>query len=478
MKVPVWVKIALVFSILILAGSIITILMINRFADLHFSRHIRKEDLNRANRFAPYLAEYYLETGGWEGINLTLPQARNLSDHRGSRMMRSPMMGMMGSVFQVILTDPDGTILAGTDGPYPPGSRIAGTLNLGVPVQSAGITVGLLFIGSMINGGYGPEEVMFLRTLRMSVFGSTLVIFLCALLFGGIFVYKVTSPVRAITRGASSIAGGNLRTRVPLKGHDDFTDLSISFNTMAESLERNEEIRKRLIADSAHELRTPVSLLQANIELMLDGIYPINREQIELIKGEVDRLNSLVSEMNQLYRIDSGRLSLKRSPILAKDLLEGILGRFLPEAHKKGISLDTGYNLNDTYEFFIDSEKIDSVLSNLIANALRHTPEGGRVGINLSEAPPDQGGILLRIEDSGPGIPVEERQHVFERFYRSDVSRNRDTGGSGLGLAIVKEIIELHGGEIRIIDTPLGGACFEIFLPEGPVSKGNVLPSA
>jgi histidine kinase len=238
---------------------------------------------------------------------------------------------------------------------------------------------------------------------------------------------------------------------------------------MAREVAQQEETRRRFVADAAHELRTPVSLLSARIEMLRDGIYPTDRDQWDALHGSVHRIAALVADLQTLARLDAGKTAVTPQRISPRDLLEEVREQFLPMAHRQGISIIVDAPSGTAGPLLaVDPGKTQQVLANLVSNAIRHSPEGGTIRLEL-RVPHGTGSetVVFSVEDDGPGIPREERRRVFDRFVRLDGARDRDHGGSGLGLAIAERLVTLQGGTIDAVDpvSPGGGARVEVTLP-------------
>jgi len=236
-----------------------------------------------------------------------------------------------------------------------------------------------------------------------------------------------------------------------------------AFNEMAEALQRSEQLRQNMIADIAHELRTPLSVIQGNLQAMLDGVYPMNEEEIAHIYDETLLLNRLVTDLRALTQAEAGQLHLNLVPTEPGELVSSMAETFREAAREKNIMLETAITPG-LPTILADPDRLRQVFANLISNALRHTPAGGVITL---AAQPAGDGVRFSVSDTGPGLTPEEQAHVFERFWRADASRSRDKGGSGLGLTIARYLIEAHGGEMGVESEPGQGATFWFVLPAG-----------
>lgn len=283
---------------------------------------------------------------------------------------------------------------------------------------------------------------------------------------------RLARPIEAVSAAAARVARGDLSARAPLSASDaEIAMLAHTFNQMTESLARLEEERKNMIADIAHELRTPLAILQARLDALEDGVLPLDAPQISQLSRQSELLTRLVDDLRTLSLADAGRLSIRREDTDLALVAREVLGGFADRAEKGG-QLLTLYVAPDLPRVPADPDRLAQVLSNLLDNALRYTPRGGAVHLEVDRAGPF---ARLRVADNGPGLSGEDRPRVFDRFYRASASgaRDRASGGSGLGLAIVRALTELHGGRVHALNAPQGGAQFEVELPLGGALRGG-----
>jgi signal transduction histidine kinase len=273
----------------------------------------------------------------------------------------------------------------------------------------------------------------------------------------------ITSPLADIMAAADRVASGDLSVRVAEDSPSEFGQLARIFNRMVEELQRIDEQRRNLTADVAHELRTPLHVIQGNLEGILDGVYQPTSEHIQMLLDETIILSRLVEDLRTLSQAESGHLPLHRQPVQVGDLLTDLATSFSGQADAAGITLNV--ETERLAETTVDADilRLNQVLANLIANALRFTPKGGKITLRGEPTP---AGIRLTISDTGQGIPPDDLPHIFDRFWRGDPARaHRDGVGGGLGLAIVRQLVELHGGQIAVQSTPGAGTTFTIDLP-------------
>ncbi len=282
---------------------------------------------------------------------------------------------------------------------------------------------------------------------------------LLVVMSAGYFFLRVGSPLAELIAAADAVAAGDLSVRVR-QGVGDMGRLARGFNRMTAELQRTEQARRNLTADVAHELRTPLQIIQGNLEGALDGVYEPTPEHLRATLDETRRLARLVGDLQTLSLAEAGQLPLHRREVVAADLLEDVAARFAGAAAEAGVVLKVTPN-DDSPILFVDPERLEGVLSNLTANALRHTPAGGYVTLRAATV---AGGAALAVADSGEGIAADELPFVFDRFWRGDRARGR-TAGAGLGLAIARQLVLAHGGTMEASSAVGQGTTFSIFLP-------------
>ncbi len=280
---------------------------------------------------------------------------------------------------------------------------------------------------------------------------------------GGIVIGRVVSaPITELVKAADKIGKGDLNTRVLPHGSQEMIDLADRFNKMAEELQHAETLKNNLMADVAHELRTPLTVLEGNLRAALDKVYSLDEAEIANLYGQTRHLTRLVNDLRELALAESKQLHLEKHPTDLNSLLAETIQALEPLAAEKSVRLI--YQPAQLPELSVDPTRIRQALFNLLSNALRHTPSDGEILVAGNQA---KGEVVLSVKDSGEGLLPDQLAAVFDRFYRADKSRSRETGGTGLGLAIVKAIVESHGGQVKAHSEGKGkGSEFIIFLPE------------
>ena len=274
---------------------------------------------------------------------------------------------------------------------------------------------------------------------------------------------RIVAPIQEMTRASQRIATGKFDERVNAAGQDELGQLGHSFNHMAEQLEQVESMRRQLIGDVSHELRTPLTAIKGSMEGLIDGVLPAEAETYEEVRAEADRLNRLVDDLQELSRVEAPTFHLDISDVDISSLIATAIKRATPSAQSKRVTL-TSRGARQLPPLPADENRLGQVLLNLVANAIQYTPEGGAVTIGAEQ---NNGEIQISVTDTGIGIPPEQLDHIFTRFYRVDKSRSRASGGgSGIGLTIARRLVEAHGGKIWAESEGIGkGSRFVIALP-------------
>jgi len=321
---------------------------------------------------------------------------------------------------------------------------------------------GLAFVLTNLFGGGGQATALvWVIGCGMAVAFPLLVGLLAMRTFRNMF-----DPLAKVMAAADAVADGDFGARVPERGSGEFGRLTRSFNRMVSELEHADQQRRNLTADVAHELRTPLHIMQGNLEGIADGVYEADEEQIERLLGETRQLARLVEDLRTLSLAEGGQLPMKWEPVDIPELLADVVTSFSGQAEAAGVDLSFEvHGQGEALQIKGDAGRLDQVLSNLAANALDHTPSGGEIRMRAAR---DKDRVKIEVSDTGSGIPAEDLPHIFDRFWRGEGGRQT---GSGLGLAIAKHLVQAHGGEISVESQLDVGTTFTINLPQREIAE-------
>lgn len=273
---------------------------------------------------------------------------------------------------------------------------------------------------------------------------------------------RLVKPLRDFARGSEALAAGRYSTRMPVESEDEFGRLARDFNALAAALEKTEAQRRQWVADTSHELRTPLSVLRGELEALQDGMRPFDQQAVDSLHAEIMRMKRLVDDLYELSKSDIGSLSYREMVTDAAAILEDTLRHYEPEFNARNITTECHADNDAPQTLRADPDRLAQLFRNLLNNSLRYTDPGGRVRVATHGT---NGELIIDFDDSAPGVTDAELEHLFERFYRVEASRNRESGGAGLGLAICRNIVEAHNGRIEAQHSPLGGVRVRITLP-------------
>ena len=335
-------------------------------------------------------------------------------------------------------------------------------MSVAVPVMNGSNLLGAVYLTETLGD---TDKIIDHVRVNMFMF-SVLISILVGMLSAGMS-FLVTSPIDDFISIAKEISKGNYKMRLNVKGDSELCELADAMNSMSQALESIDETHKKFISDVSHELKTPL----ASIKLICDSIVDSPEPDIEMIKeflsdlsNEVDRLTRIVQRLLTLTKIGNEEEQTNFTPVDFAVMLNAVSNRLKPNSDAKHINLCTELSAGmELAPILIDYDKIWEAIYNITDNAIKYTPENGTVKLTLVNL---TGEIAVSVSDSGEGIPEEERDKIFDRFYRIDDSRARETGGTGLGLAIAKEAVLLHGGRIEVTESEYGGSEFSIYLPK------------
>ena len=387
------------------------------------------------------LENAYRARGGWTGSDLqpavvlasAVGAEVELKGSDGAVLLRAGPVGLLSSSAAVRRTHP-----------LVVGSRRVGLLHLAFPA-----------------GGLSPADQRFRSELGTGVAGAAVLAALVALVMAVVITRVLVRPIRRLTAAAHAVEAGHKDlASLGASGPGELGELSRSFETMVASLERAERLRHAMVADVAHELRTPIAVLQGELEALVDGVNDPNPGTLSSLHEEVLRLGRMVEDLQTLASAEAAGLSLERHPVdlatVAAGAADALAGHFAAKA------IDFTRELAPAV-VWADPHRIHQVISNLLTNAAKFAPSQGSVRLLVRT---EERSAVIEVSDSGPGVALDEEQKVFERFFRGRAGR--DKGGTGIGLSVVKELVVAHGGEVSLRSKPGSGACFVIRLPLAP----------
>jgi signal transduction histidine kinase len=276
-----------------------------------------------------------------------------------------------------------------------------------------------------------------------------------------LFARGMTQPLRDMASAARRMETGDYSVRVQTRSRDEVGKLATAFNRMSEELANLEKSRRDLVANVSHELKTPITAIRAHLENLLDGVEQPDPATIEVMLAQVERLGRLVDQLLDLSRLESGEIPLRIEQLPLHPLVDDLISEIDVALSGRGVRVDNDVP-TDLPALSVDRERVHQVLFNLVDNAVRFTPEGGRVTVSARRR---NGSVEVAVSDTGAGIPPEHLPRLFERFYRADPARARGDGGTGIGLAIARSVVEAHGGQIRAESEPGRGSTFTFDLP-------------
>ena len=468
-------RLALGFAVILALALGSVALFTGKVAEREVSRVQSEQDLVRANRIVVALAEFYETNGSWEGaqnfVRRTSFQAerdiivldaegRVVADSTRRNDRRGNRDGPGRSLFDH---------LDHRDHPVPP--------EYFVPIVAGGSQIGSVAVAERGRGdfvhplrldsdagpppGVEPPLARFAEAVTRTLTIAGLLAGAAGILLVVLMSRRMLASISNLAAAARGLGSGDLVSRADVKGNDEIAELGRTFNSMADALEESERQRRAMVSDVAHELRTPLSNIQGHIEALQDGLLESDSATLGTVHQQALHLNRLVDDLRLLADTEARELRLEIEATDLGEIAERVATSFKPRAEAGSVQLET--EIAETLPtLYVDRLRMEQVLTNLVENAVRHTPSGGSVTVAASRM-----GDLVRVEvtDTGVGIPPDALPHVFDRLYRADASRERTTGGSGLGLTIARQLVEAHGGAIWAESEEGSGSRFGFDLP-------------
>ena len=384
--------------------------------------------------FISTLEGYYLARGNWDGVDAVFDSMEAFN---------SMSTLLLDNDHRVIL-DRDSNSVSTVGSSYEPQENDA-VFNL----KARGTNVGYLVLTALSV----TQRFRFARAIIFPIGIISFVLALFLVIVSTLLTRRFVNPLADVIYAARAVATGKLDTRIPTEGPQDLQSLSESFNEMATSLERSDRERREMLADIAHELRTPLSVIRGRLEGIVDGIYPDNGPQVSMALEQAYLLQRLIDDLRLLTLAETRQLPFDQKLFDVGQVIERVMEIFSAEAREKNISLEFK-DKSENLSLLLDPQRFEQIMSNLLGNALRYVPSGGKVWITTHATAE---GVHITVNDNGEGIPPEDLPYIFDRFWRKDRSRSRLSGGSGLGLAITKQLIEAQNGTIQANALSEGG---------------------
>ena len=458
------VQLILAFTLVVLVAVGATAFLIVQTTNTQFRQYITNSSMQASGGGLEQLVAYYEQHDSWEGVESLLGQVVFFSGP-GDRFLQgasgrpSRPMGRL----EVLLADADGKIVYDSAGEME-GKKL-GSRNrsqaLSITRSNDGEVIGFLLLAVPREWDMmGRLEQQFLSGMRdILIVGAALAVVL-GLIMGAFLSQRLTAPLQRLAAAARAVAGGDLGHKVEVEGSTEIVEVGTAFNEMTTALSESERQRQNLVADVAHELRTPLSVVQGNLRAILDDVYELDKAEISRLYDETRLLSRLVDDLRELALADAGQLRLNPRPADVAALIEESIENLILGADAREVSLSASLP-EDLPAVQADPDRVSQVLRNLLVNALRCTPAGGSVTVSAGAA---NGMVEVTVADTGVGIDPGDLPHIFERFWRADPARVR-MGSTGLGLSIAQSLIEAQGGRIWAESAPGEGSTFRFSLP-------------
>ncbi len=453
MNISLKSKLILAFSLVAIVSISSIVIYANLDSERQLNNYLNQGGMYGLGNLVQRLENYYEAENSWDGVSITVSTGQG--GKGGNSQRRNNRIALVSANLEVIKSEID---------TFPAGKTVQehdlkDSLELN---DSAGNVIGYLIVenpSSVTMNDLSP----FISRLREVIVVSGIAAAIAAVILAILISNQLLKPVRALTIASKKLSAGDLSTRVTVKGTDELAVLGRTFNQMASNLEALEERKKALTADIAHELRTPLAVQKAQIEAMTDGVVPLDKENLRIVKEQANLLTRMVEDLRLLAMADAGELKLNLEKIQFDVMVQRIVEHYKGQANQEGTAIDVTIAGDAKGKFVMaDPDRLMQIMHNLFTNALRYGKKGGQIEVVVKN---NNDVIEFSVRDDGQGIPVSALPHLFERFYRHEKARNRESGGSGLGLAISKKLALIMGGDLRAANDPRGGAVFTLFLP-------------
>lgn len=477
MKMSLMKKLSLGFLTAVVGALIITSIISNYMISNRFNKYLVVEHKEKVSNVIKLIGDIYDENAGFSDIKLEeviryavleelYIEVRDTKDNRlfstgdahlqRKSMMENMMRGMMGSGMGHMMGNFSNLKL----GDYAEESY---------SLVKADKEVGKIIVGYFGTSYLSSGALTFKSTLNQAFILSIFITLFLALGISILISRQLASPLVKITKTAHKMREGNLEIRSEIDTSTmEIQELSDSINYLAETLQRQEMLRKRLTSDMAHEIRTPITTLKTHAEALIDGVWEPTKERLEIFYEELERLSKLVDNLRNLSKLEQINLQLNKSNFNLTEELEKVIDTFRPLFERNNFALES--KVEPGIFVSMDKDKLKQIMHNLLSNASKYLNEDGKAVVSLNQ---ENDKIVLKVSDNGAGILEKDLPYIFERFYRSDISRNKSTGGTGIGLTITKALVEAHGGKIEVNSKFNEGTTFSIYFPLSIIDRSN-----
>lgn len=449
-------KLILSFILSILVSIIIISSISNFMINDKFDVYLVKEQENRLVQISEEINNLYSQNGyklyqreidSYASLENIYIEIKDLNDKSLYSSNNNSHMNGMGGMHRKMMQMHD----------IPEGNYV----DKAFPLFQDDKVVANLIIGYIDNSYLTESAIIFKDTLGKSFFISGIFTIILGILISILLSRSLTNPLIVIRNTAVEIRKGNLSAHSNVNTNTlEIVDLSESINYLGETLSKQEDIRKRYASDISHELRTPITTLKSHVEAIMDGVWESDEEHLNILMLEIDRLSGLVDDLKNSFTSQEYMLNLNKTRFNLSKEMNSIITTFLPIYTKENYKID--FSIEDNIEINMDKDKLKQIMYNLLSNSIKYLNNDGKISITLTK---NNNSSIIKISDNGIGIKETDLPYIFDRFYRSDSSRNRNTGGTGLGLSIVKTIVEAHNGNIHIDSTFGEGIEIMIILP-------------
>jgi len=444
-------RLAVILIVCTVTAVVLSTLFVNLAIDSTFNKYVADNQQKRNERIVDYFTQIYMKDKKW-------------TESSGKEMQHEGYM----SDYCLTLLDSDKKEVWAMDpmeiknmnSTYFNNGKSGGQYSTNtLPVKYDNKIVGYVVIGQFQPLLLSEADINFKSSINRYISVSVLFTIIFCVLVSILFSKQFSKPIKAVSETSVELSKGNYDSKSEVKSNvEEINNLINSINILGERLKHQDTLRKRLVSDISHEVRTPLNVLQNNLEAMIDGIFPITSERLSNLNDEVIRFGKLLSNLNSLKEIEEQKAELNIEPIHLEELVSNVFQDFLVNSKNENIDLQINYNKKENYLIYGDGDKLRQVFINILSNAFKFSIPGGKILVKISS---DKDYVSVIVKDNGIGIKKEDLPFIFERLYRGDKSRN-EIEGSGIGLTIVKQILILHAAVIEVESEEGTGSCFKI----------------